>query len=239
MHDVVAKFELTNIICDTTVSQAHFSDGVWTVKIRNARTGVEATKTSNIVIMAVGGLREPLLPKFAVGNTDFEGTSFHSARWDHSVDLKGKDVVLVGNGCTACQIVSMSLAVRGTTGPLTSCARATTTGSRPCFHFQTQAVADTESYYSEYHGRRQEPHPGGPLATDVHSPAATADLVVLVSPLPMGPWGELVSPRTPEGNFTNSTSSSSICSALASSLPPNGSSSSPTLSGVSAAVPSS
>ncbi|KAK6530518.1 hypothetical protein TWF694_003862 [Orbilia ellipsospora] len=35
----------------------------------------------------------------------FKGSIFHSAVWDHSVDIKGKDVVLVGNGCSAAQIV--------------------------------------------------------------------------------------------------------------------------------------
>ncbi|KAL8280306.1 hypothetical protein RQP46_007223 [Phenoliferia psychrophenolica] len=105
MHDVADKFELKNIVCNTTVSNAHYSKGLWTVRIKNTITGIEAVKTANIVIMAVGGLREPLLPKFAVGNTDFEGRFFHSARWEHDIDYKGKNVVVVGNGCTAAQII--------------------------------------------------------------------------------------------------------------------------------------
>ncbi|KAL2258218.1 hypothetical protein VTK26DRAFT_8563 [Humicola hyalothermophila] len=35
----------------------------------------------------------------------FKGPVFHSARWREDVDLKGKRVVLFGNGCTAAQIV--------------------------------------------------------------------------------------------------------------------------------------
>ncbi|KAF3161118.1 hypothetical protein TWF225_003112 [Orbilia oligospora] len=35
----------------------------------------------------------------------YQGKIFHSAYWDHTVDLEGKDVVLVGNGCTAAQIM--------------------------------------------------------------------------------------------------------------------------------------
>ena len=35
----------------------------------------------------------------------FEGSILHTARWDESVDLHGKDVVLLGTGCSAAQVL--------------------------------------------------------------------------------------------------------------------------------------
>lgn len=37
----------------------------------------------------------------------FKGSVFHSAQWDHSVDLRDKDVVVIGNGCT-CAALDLS-----------------------------------------------------------------------------------------------------------------------------------
>lgn len=48
-----------------------------------------------------GKVRELDVP----GVEKFRGPVFHSARWREDVDLKGKKVVLFGNGCTAAQIV--------------------------------------------------------------------------------------------------------------------------------------
>ena len=35
----------------------------------------------------------------------FKGPLFHSARWDHSLDLKGKTVAVIGTGASGQQIV--------------------------------------------------------------------------------------------------------------------------------------
>jgi cation diffusion facilitator CzcD-associated flavoprotein CzcO len=39
------------------------------------------------------------------GRDSFEGHAFHSSRWDHSVDLRGKKVAVVGTGASSIQIV--------------------------------------------------------------------------------------------------------------------------------------
>lgn len=39
------------------------------------------------------------------GHETFTGTTFHSARWNHEIDLTGKRVAVVGNGCSASQFV--------------------------------------------------------------------------------------------------------------------------------------
>ena len=58
----------------------------------------------DIVIAACGLLHHPKLPDIE-GLESFEGALFHTARWDHSVDYKGKRVGLIGTGSTAAQIV--------------------------------------------------------------------------------------------------------------------------------------
>lgn len=57
-----------------------------------------------LMIQAVGGLSEPNKCDIP-GHESFQGALFHSASWDHSVDLKNKHVIVVGNGCSATQIV--------------------------------------------------------------------------------------------------------------------------------------
>jgi cation diffusion facilitator CzcD-associated flavoprotein CzcO len=57
-----------------------------------------------VFVSAVGGLSVPKECDIP-GHENFKGKMFHSARWDWSVDLKGKDVIVVGNGCSATQFV--------------------------------------------------------------------------------------------------------------------------------------
>ena len=56
------------------------------------------------MISAVGQLNRPLLPDIK-GRDSFAGPSFHSARWDHSVDLRGKRVAVIGTGASAVQFI--------------------------------------------------------------------------------------------------------------------------------------
>ncbi|MDO9396622.1 MAG: NAD(P)/FAD-dependent oxidoreductase [Herbiconiux sp.] len=68
---------------------------------------VETTKghfTAETVITGMGGLYEPLIPKVE-GLETFPGPMFHSARWDHDVDLAGQRVAVIGTGASAIQFV--------------------------------------------------------------------------------------------------------------------------------------
>lgn len=57
---------------------------------------------AEVLISAIGGFSTPLdKPPGLNGLDRFEGERFHSARWNHSVDLKGKRVGVIGNGCSA------------------------------------------------------------------------------------------------------------------------------------------
>ncbi|HEY4333552.1 MAG TPA: NAD(P)/FAD-dependent oxidoreductase, partial [Ilumatobacteraceae bacterium] len=59
---------------------------------------------ANMLISAVGQLNRPKLPDIA-GLDTFTGPVFHSAEWDHDVDLAGKRVAVIGNGASAVQFV--------------------------------------------------------------------------------------------------------------------------------------
>ncbi|KAM5341523.1 hypothetical protein ACJ41O_014554 [Fusarium nematophilum] len=66
----------------------------------------ETTWTCRVLISAVGGLVEPSpWPANVPGKDDFQGDILHSARWDKKVDFRGKNVVVVGTGCSAAQLV--------------------------------------------------------------------------------------------------------------------------------------
>jgi 4-hydroxyacetophenone monooxygenase len=77
--------------------------GVWKTRLRTA-DGREEFVESNAVITAVGQLSRPRLPDIK-GIETFKGASFHSATWDHSIDLKGKRVAVIGTGASAFQFV--------------------------------------------------------------------------------------------------------------------------------------
>jgi cation diffusion facilitator CzcD-associated flavoprotein CzcO len=60
--------------------------------------------TADVVVSAAGALSDPRLPDID-GIDGFEGTVFHSARWDHAQDLTGRRVAVIGTGASAIQIV--------------------------------------------------------------------------------------------------------------------------------------
>ncbi len=90
---------------NTEVQSATFDDErcVWSLDLRLA-DGSEEKIEAQAVISAVGQLNRPKLPDIA-GRDSFKGPSFHSAQWDHSVDLRGKRVAVVGTGASAAQFV--------------------------------------------------------------------------------------------------------------------------------------
>jgi cation diffusion facilitator CzcD-associated flavoprotein CzcO len=59
---------------------------------------------AQVLVMASGALSDPLIPDLP-GLDRFEGPAFHSARWDHSFDLTGKRVAVVGTGASAIQFI--------------------------------------------------------------------------------------------------------------------------------------
>ena len=60
--------------------------------------------TADLRVTAFGGLCEPKLPDIP-GIDTFAGAVFHSARWNHDVDLAGKRVAVIGTGASSIQLV--------------------------------------------------------------------------------------------------------------------------------------
>ncbi|WP_405997195.1 flavin-containing monooxygenase [Streptomyces sp. NBC_00829] len=60
--------------------------------------------TADVLIDGSGPIAEPSLPQLP-GLDGFAGEVFHSARWNHDLDLAGRTVVVVGTGASAIQFV--------------------------------------------------------------------------------------------------------------------------------------
>jgi len=67
-------------------------------------TDTGETLTADFLVTAVGQLSRPSIPDLP-GRETFAGPAFHSAQWDHDVDLTGKRVAVVGTGASAIQFV--------------------------------------------------------------------------------------------------------------------------------------
>ena len=89
---------------ETEVTEANWDDATatWTVHTR-AVDGSESTLHARAVISAVGQLDRPFLPAIT-GRETFAGNAFHSAEWDHSVNLRGRRVAMIGAGASGFQI---------------------------------------------------------------------------------------------------------------------------------------
>jgi cation diffusion facilitator CzcD-associated flavoprotein CzcO len=59
---------------------------------------------ADALVLACGQLSRPAWPSIP-GMEDFAGPSFHSAEWDHDIDLRGKRVAVIGTGASAIQFV--------------------------------------------------------------------------------------------------------------------------------------
>lgn len=90
---------------ETKVEEAVWDEGrsCWQVTLRGP-SGTHEVIEASAVISAVGQLNQPKYPEIE-GRESFAGASFHSARWDHGVDLKGKRVAVIGTGASAFQFV--------------------------------------------------------------------------------------------------------------------------------------
>ncbi|MBX7161351.1 MAG: NAD(P)/FAD-dependent oxidoreductase [Acidimicrobiia bacterium] len=99
-EDVAARFGVDRRIrYGTEICGMEFRDGRWHVE-----TSTGEHDAADYVIAATGVLHHPAYPDIE-GLDDFAGALFHSARWDHDVDLAGKRVGIIGTGSTAVQIV--------------------------------------------------------------------------------------------------------------------------------------
>ncbi len=59
---------------------------------------------ARVLIAGAGPWHEPLIPDLP-GLDTFTGTTFHSSRWNHDHDLRGRRVAVIGSGASAVQFV--------------------------------------------------------------------------------------------------------------------------------------
>jgi cation diffusion facilitator CzcD-associated flavoprotein CzcO len=67
---------------------------------------------AEVLVLACGRLTEPAIPDIP-GLAGFPGPLFHSARWNHDADLRGRHVAVVGTGASAVQLVPELARVAG------------------------------------------------------------------------------------------------------------------------------
>jgi cation diffusion facilitator CzcD-associated flavoprotein CzcO len=83
------------------VVAARFDDAreLWRIELAGGDV-VEA----QFLVTGVGQLHRPSTPSIP-GREGFRGAQFHSARWDHDVDLAGRRIAVIGNAASAVQFV--------------------------------------------------------------------------------------------------------------------------------------
>ena len=84
---------LDRFVFNTSFDGATWDDAAAVWRIRTSA----GEMTANFLINAAGGLVEPKLPEID-GIDTFQGEIFHTARWNHDIDLTGKRVAVVGTG---------------------------------------------------------------------------------------------------------------------------------------------
>jgi hypothetical protein len=108
MRDVAKQYDVdSHIECNLNWQSSKWQamTKTWSNQFRNVKTNEVFEQECKILISAIGGLVEP--QDFDLeGLENFKGRIIHSARWRKDVNLKDKDVVVVGNGC---KIYSISL----------------------------------------------------------------------------------------------------------------------------------
>jgi cation diffusion facilitator CzcD-associated flavoprotein CzcO len=83
------------------------TDAAWDAEHRRWElTTTEGELTAGVLIAGTGALSEPTVPDLP-GLRDFQGTTFHSARWDHSWSAEGRRVAVIGTGASAIQFVPL------------------------------------------------------------------------------------------------------------------------------------
>jgi cation diffusion facilitator CzcD-associated flavoprotein CzcO len=107
MENTVDKFDLRRHVhasVECTGAKWDNDKNKWEVMLKDTKTGIEYSRFASVFVSAVGAISYPRNVKFK-GMETFKGKMFHTARWDHSVDYRGKRVAVIGNGCSAAQVL--------------------------------------------------------------------------------------------------------------------------------------
>ncbi|MFT3923338.1 MAG: NAD(P)/FAD-dependent oxidoreductase [Myxococcales bacterium] len=99
---VATKYDLRRLMrFNASVEQVAYDEhnALWTVHIEG-----QASVTARVLVLATGYLSRPKKPDIA-GIDDFAGKVIHTAAYDHSYDMRGKRVSVIGTGATAVQLL--------------------------------------------------------------------------------------------------------------------------------------
>ncbi|MEM7730925.1 MAG: NAD(P)/FAD-dependent oxidoreductase [Pseudomonadota bacterium] len=81
------------------VVRAEWLEGEWLVTLESGDQ-----LRARFLVSAIGQLHHPSVPEFE-GLDRYAGPAFHTAEWDHSVDLAGRDVACIGTAASAVQLI--------------------------------------------------------------------------------------------------------------------------------------
>jgi cation diffusion facilitator CzcD-associated flavoprotein CzcO len=105
LESVVDDFDLRrHIMFGTRVHAIRWNADTWQWDCQVERAAHTVNLSADVVVCAVGLFGSLKLPDIP-GLKDFSGTVMHTARWDHSIDLAGKKVAVVGTGASGVQVV--------------------------------------------------------------------------------------------------------------------------------------
>ncbi len=102
MRDTAEKFGLTPTFrFNQKVDSLSYDEArqLWQITFSDGHIS-----TARAVITGTGALHLPALPQI-IGLSDFQGQIVHSAQWDDQIDLRDKQVAIIGTGASAIQIV--------------------------------------------------------------------------------------------------------------------------------------
>ncbi|KAF8518321.1 hypothetical protein JB92DRAFT_3088036 [Gautieria morchelliformis] len=100
LDGVVEKYNLRPRMTFRTESAAKSGRFIF----RDLESGRQYIHECRLLFSAVGVLATPKEPNIP-GKETFKGPMFHTARWRDDVELRNKSVVVVGNGCSASQMI--------------------------------------------------------------------------------------------------------------------------------------
>ena len=101
LEDVSENFNIKPLIqFNTSLDNAHWDDSrhLWVLETNQGQF------LSKTLICATGPITEPQTPRLE-GLETFTGEMFHSAKWNHDYDLKGKRIAVIGTGASAIQFI--------------------------------------------------------------------------------------------------------------------------------------
>lgn len=100
LEEITDRYRLRpRIRLGATVTAAEWDGRAWDVTCADG-----SVVRARVVVWGTGALHEPSIPEID-GLDRFDGPVFHSAQWDHSQDLAGRRVAVIGTGASAIQFV--------------------------------------------------------------------------------------------------------------------------------------